>query len=215
MESTQLSFFESQISSHIEKICSQIPDASHDFLHVQRVVRMAKDLAQKEKAKLEVVMPAAYLHDVVYIPKNDSRRKESSRISAAAAVEYLKQIQYPEIYWEEIRHAIEAHSFSAGIKAETMEAKVVQDADRLDGIGAIGIMRCFSLGGHFNRPFYNAVDAFAENRSPNDQLNSLDHFFIKLFKVPDMLQTASGKEEGYKRLEFMKQFMKQLKQEVL
>jgi uncharacterized protein len=207
--------FEIKIAEHIRKICSEIPDASHDFLHVQRVVNTAKALSLKEGAKLEVVIPSAYLHDIVYIPKNDPRRKESSRISAKASIEFLKEINYPHHLFDEIHHAIESHSFSANIQALTLEAKIVQDADRLDGIGAIGIMRCFSLGGHFNRPFYNSNDPFSISRIPNDQNCSLDHFFVKLLKVPDMLQTTSGREEGKKRLLFMKDFLNHLNDELM
>ena len=122
-------------------------DPAHDFLHFSRVVALAKKLCLEEKAKWEVVVPAAWLHDFVIIPKNDPRREMASRLSAEKAIEFLKTLSYPAEYYPEIAHAIEAHSFSANIEAKTLEAKIVQDADRLDGLGAIGLARCFITAG--------------------------------------------------------------------
>lgn len=206
--------FESQISHRMKTECDKHTDPSHDFLHVQRVVKLAKQLALEENADLNVVMPAAYLHDVVIIPKNDPRRTQASRLSADEAVIFLKQIGYPEKYLQSIHHAVASHSFSANIKAESLEAKVVQDADRLDGLGAIGVARCFSLGGVFNRKFYFEGDALAQNRPPDDAIYTLDHFFVKLLKVPSMLQTTAGRKEGEVRLNFLKQFLNQIQSEI-
>ena len=108
-------------------------DPAHDVAHFKRVVATAKKLAIEENAKIEVILPAAWLHDYINIPKNDPRRSQASRLAAAAAIEYLKSVNYPNEYMDEIRHAIEAHSFSANIEATTIEAKIVQDCDRLDG----------------------------------------------------------------------------------
>jgi uncharacterized protein len=139
-------------------------DPSHDFLHVRRVVGTAIELAREEQADMMIVLPAAYFHDFVAIPKNDPRRARASAMSAEAAAQYLRNAGYPARYFDAIRHAITAHSFSAGIPCETIEAKVVQDADRLDGLGAIGIARCFTTSALMGRPFYHESDFFAENR---------------------------------------------------
>lgn len=128
----------------MNEACDENPDPSHDIHHVQRVVKLAKALAQKEGANLEIVVPAAYLHGCVYISKSDNRRKRSSMISADRALE-LAEWNYPAEFFPGIHHAILAHSFSANVPAQTLEAKVVQDADRLDAIGAIGIFRCFAF----------------------------------------------------------------------
>lgn len=206
--------FESQLEEKIKKVCDAHPDPSHDFLHVQRVVKWAKNIAKKEGANLDVVVPAAYLHDVVVIAKNDPRRSQASTLSALEASRYLKEIGYPEDLIEAIAHAVSSHSFSAKIEAKTLEAKVVQDADRLDGLGAIGVARCFSMGGTFNRPFYSSHDPLCEERAPNDQLNTLDHFFVKLYKVAETLNTDSARVEGKKRLQFLKAFCENLKSEI-
>ena len=130
-------------------------DPAHDILHFERVVKVAKHLCDKENGKFEVIVPAAWLHDFVIVPKNDPRRSQASQLSAIEATKYLSSINYPSAYISEIAHAIEGHSFSANVPTRTLEAKIVQDADRLDGLGAIGIARCFATAGLLKRPFYS------------------------------------------------------------
>lgn len=189
-------------------------DPSHDFLHIRRVVTAAVKFAREEGADLNVVLPAAYFHDFVNVPKNDPRRALASTLSGIAAVEYLQSVNYPAQYFDGIKHAITTHSFSANIPCETIEAKVVQDADRLDGLGAIGIARCFSTSTIMGRPYYSEEDMLAENRAPDDKLFAIDHFFVKLFKTAETLQTNSARAEGARRVQFMKTYLQQLKSEV-
>jgi uncharacterized protein len=205
--------WEALFSAEIEKIATA-EDPAHDFLHFKRVVKAAKLLAQKENAKLEVVVPAAWLHDYVIIPKNDPRRSQASRLSAEAAVKFLESIGYPKEYYADIAHAIECHSFSANIPCKTKEAQIVQDADRLDGLGAIGIARVFATSGLLKRPFYSDNDPFCETREPDDQQYTVDHFYKKLFKVATMLQTEAGRNEGLRRVEVMKTYLADLASEL-
>jgi uncharacterized protein len=189
-------------------------DPSHDFLHIQRVAATAMRFARDERADVMVVLPAAYFHDFVAIPKNDLRRTQASTLSAEAAALYLRDAGYPARHLDAIRHAIEAHSFSAGISTETIEAKVVQDADRLDSLGAIGVARCFTTGALMGIPFHHEYDAFGENRALDDKRYTVDHFFVKLFKIAETLQTATARVEGARRVAFMKDYLKQLRSEV-
>jgi len=189
-------------------------DPAHDFLHIRRVAATALKLAQEERADAMVVLPAAYFHDFVAIAKNDPRRTQASTLSGEAAVLYLREAGYPERHLVAIRHAIEAHSFSAGISPETIEAKVVQDADRLDSLGAIGIARCFSTGALMGTPFYHELDPFAENRAPDDKSYAVDHFFVKLFKISESFETAAARAEGARRVIFMKDYLEQLRSEL-
>ena len=209
-----LTNWENRFEIKISEVASN-EDPAHDLLHFKRVVICAKKLASAEGGKLEVIIPAAWLHDIVIIPKNSPLRKQASKRSAEKAMEYLKSIQYPEEHFEEIFHAIEAHGFRAGVEAKALEAKIVQDADRLDGLGAIGIARCFATAGLLKRPFYEASDPFCEERDPNDSLFTLDHFYQKLFKTAETLQTPSGREEGKKRVQKMKDFLESLRSEVV
>ena len=189
-------------------------DPAHDLLHVQRMVNLAKKLSQTEGTQWEVVVPAAWFHDYVNVPKNDLRRSQASRLSSAAALKYLASISYPQKYFSQIEHAIEAHSFSANISIRSLEAAVVQDADRLDGLGAIGIARCFATSGVLKRPFYDDEDPWALERALDDQANTLDHFFQKLLKVAYSMETEAGRAEGNRRAEIMKIFLESFRTEL-
>lgn len=204
---------EKSLERKIAEIASA-EDPAHDLLHFRRVVKIAKQICAEENAKPEVVIPAAWLHDFVIVPKNDPRRKQASQLSAEGAVRFLRELSYPEVHLDEIAHAIAAHSFSANIEAKTLEAKVVQDADRLDGLGAIGIARCFATAGLLKRPFYSEFDPFCETRDPDDRKFTIDHFFAKLFKTAETLNTQAGREEGARRVEAMKDYLKILASEI-
>jgi uncharacterized protein len=194
-------------------------DPAHDLLHLERVVATAKRIAAAEGADLRVVLPAAWLHDYVVVPKDDPRRTQASRLAAVEACAHLMDIGYaaaladPALL-DAIGHAIEAHSFSANIAPQTLEAKVVQDADRLDGIGAIGIARCFACAGVMNRPFYSPTDPFCATREPDDALFTIDHFYAKLFKTAASMQTAAGKQEASRRVEVMRRYLAELGEEI-
>ncbi|ELS3151707.1 HD domain-containing protein [Vibrio parahaemolyticus] len=189
-------------------------DAAHDIEHVKRVVKTAKQLCDEENADIAIVLPAAYLHDCFTYPKDHPNRKQSSAIAAKKAIAYLESIQYPQHYHDAIAHAIEAHSFSANIRPNTLEAQIVQDADRLDALGAIGVARCIQVSTHFNAQLYNDNDIFAKERELNDKQFTVDHFQTKLFKIVDTMNTESAKLEANKRKAFMQTYLKQLYDEV-
>lgn len=190
-------------------------DPAHDLGHIGRVVRLALWLARVEGADPHIVLPAAYLHDIVNVPKNDPRRAQASTLAGAEAVRILEKYAYPTQYWEPVRQAIESHSYSAGIEPKSLEADCVQDADRLDALGSIGVVRCFAVGARINRKFYDLEDPFARLRPLNDMKFTLDHFEIKLLKIADTLRTRAGRLEGYRRLETMKSFLQQFEREIL
>lgn len=204
---------ENILESKIAEVASS-DDPAHDLLHFKRVVKLAKSLCEIEKAQFEVVIPAAWLHDFVNVPKNDPRRSMASTLSADKAIEFLKEISYPEKYFDQIHHAIAAHSFSANIDTKTIEAKIVQDADRLDGLGAIGIARCFATAGILKRPFYSESDPFCSERMPDDLRFTVDHFFAKLFKVAQSMKTKSGHLEAMKRVDVMQRYLNDFASEI-
>ena len=171
-------------------------------------------MVNRRDISFEFALPrsnSAYLHDMVNVPKDDPRRKQASRLSAAAAVAWLQGQGYPAEYLDAISHAIAAHSFSAAITPETIEAKIVQDADRLDALGAIGIARCFVVNGQMGSSFYDADDFFAENRPLDDKRYAVDHFFVKLFKIVETMHTPTAKAESARRTAVMKGFLQDLK----
>lgn len=189
-------------------------DPAHDLAHVQRVVKTATELLAEEGGDREVVNAAAWLHDCVSLPKNHPERSQSSIMAGKKAESFLYSIDFPETKIDNVVHAIEAHSYSGEIKPETTEAKIVQDADRLDALGAIGIARCLMIGGKLDRPLYQPEDPFCEKREPDDSVYTVDHFYEKLFKLPEHLNTDSAKKIGFDRINFMKTFLNQLKGEV-
>ncbi len=189
-------------------------DPGHGLVHVRRVVAMAARFCVAEGARGEIVLPAAWLHDCVHVAKDSSERSKASRIAAARAVGFLAEAGYPAGCLPDIRHAIEAHSFSAGIAPRTIEAKVVQDADRLDALGAIGIARCFAVGAALGRPIYQADDPFCSAREPDDAAASVDHFYVKLLKLADTMQTEAGRREALRRRDYMRGYLDQLRSEI-
>ena len=189
-------------------------DPGHGLVHVRRVVATAKQLCVQEGARGEIVLPAAWLHDCVHIAKDSSERSSASRIAAASAVGFLTQAGYPSACLPDIRHAIEAHSYSAGIPPRTIEAKIVQDADRMDALGAIGIARCIAVGASLGRSIYHADDPFCAVRKPDDAGASVDHFYAKLLKLADTMQTEAGRLEARRRSNYMQSYLDQLRSEI-
>ena len=189
-------------------------DPAHDLEHVERVVRTAEQLALAEGARLDVVMPATWLHDLVIVSKTGSERSLASIRSAQEADKFLQDIGYPANLLTDIRHAIEAHSFSADIEPVTLEAKVVQDADRLDALGAIGIARAFATGARLGQQFYDPDDPFAEGRDLDDQKFTVDHFEVKPFRIAERLHTELARAEGRRRIGTMREFLAELRKEL-
>lgn len=189
-------------------------DAAHDALHLERVVANARWLLQQEAADVRVVLPAIWLHDCVHVPKHSPDRARASRLCAAHAVELLKGFGYPAAWLPAVAHAIEAHSWSAGIPPATLEAAVVQDADRLDSIGAAGVARCLMLSAEMKRPLYVLPDPWCEQREPDDALSAVDHFHTKLLHLAPTFRTAAGRAEAERRTAYLRGFLDQLAREV-
>jgi uncharacterized protein len=189
-------------------------DAAHDLSHIRRVVHNAAQIGEMEGAEMAVVLPAAWLHDCVVVPKDSPLRSQASRLAADTAVTFLRSQSYPAQHLDAIAHAVAAHSFSAQIPPQTIEAKVVQDADRLDAIGAVGIARAFIIGGQLGRPIYDEADPFCQAREADDFVATVDHFYTKLFKLVDTMQTEAGRREAEQRTRFMRDFLSQLGREL-
>ncbi len=188
---------------------------AHDFLHVDRVVRLASRIATTEGADLAVVVPAALLHELFNYPKGDPRSHLSGDVCAIEAVAVLRQTGYPAHLIDPIQECIRTHAFSRGLVPETLEGKVLQDADRLDAIGAIGIARCFATTAEMGVPFYRPDDPFCHEREPDDKKWGLDHFYRKLLRIQDHLHTATARAIAGDRVRFMESFLAELGREIL
>jgi uncharacterized protein len=189
-------------------------DPGHGTVHLERVVATALRLAAEEGARAEIVLPAAWLHDCVHVAKDSPERVRASRLAADHASRFLEDAGYPTACLADIRHAIEAHSYSAGIAPRTLEARVVQDADRLDALGAVGIARCIAVGAALGRPLYEPDDPFCRSRAPDDAGASVDHFYSKLLKLADTMQTPAGRREAERRTAFVRAFLAELETEI-
>ena len=189
-------------------------DVAHDFGHVMRVCKNAQKIAEDEKANIKLVLVAALLHDIVSYPKKDPRSRTSSISSAREAAKILKRYGYTADEIKIVTEAIIDHSFSRGVIPQTLEGKILQDADRLDAMGAIGIARTFSVSGAENRMFYNNKDPFCKFRVPDDTKWTLDHFFKKLLLLEKKMNTKTAKREARLRIKIMNKFLLELKREI-
>ncbi len=189
-------------------------DSGHGIDHVRRVVENAKRIGHAEQAESNIYLPAAWLHDCVVVPKNSPQRRMASALAAHSAEQFLVEIAYPENWIGPISHCIITHSFSANVPCESLEAKVVQDSDRLEAVGAIGLARCLMTGGAMGQRLYHPMEPFPAGRLPVDTEQSVDHFFAKLLGLQKTMQTQSGREEARRRSEFLVVFLRQLADEI-
>ena len=185
-------------------------DPAHDFEHVMRVYRNAEKISKTENGNKKLILSAVLLHDIIKI-KN---RKDSALKSAKFSEKILKENHFLDNEIKIISDAIKEHSFSKGKTPSTIEGKILQDADRLDAIGAIGLARVFSFSGSNNRSFYDPNDPFSKNRSLDDNKWALDHFYEKLLTLEKKMNTRTGKTLAKKRTKILENFIKELKTEI-
>ncbi|MCQ4143506.1 MULTISPECIES: HD domain-containing protein [Vogesella] len=182
-------------------------DGAHDLNHLGRVWHAARQLlASYPQADTLVVMVACYLHDLVNLPKNHPERHLASRQAAALASARLAAAGFDAARLPAVAHAIEAHSFSANIAPQTLEAQIVQDADRLDALGAVGLARLFYTAGRMNSALAASDDVLAVQRPLDDRAYALDHIAVKLATLPATMQTAAGRALAEARLQWLYQF---------
>ncbi len=189
-------------------------DAAHDFSHVQRVLQNARLILRETKADPDIVLAAVALHELFNYPKGHPESSKSGDVCAQMASEVLVTQGFPEDKLPLVLTCIRFHSFSRGIVPDFIEAKIVQDADRLDAIGAIGIARCFATTAQMGRPFYNLSDPFGTARTLNDKEYGLDHFYVKLLRLADGMHTQTGRRIAEQRTLFMERYLEQFRLEI-
>lgn len=185
-----------------------VGDSAHDVSHIRRVRATALRLFREEGAIGDggALEAAAILHDFVHIEKTDPRRSQASRLAAEAVAPLLAEAGFTPAQIATAQHAIEAHSWSAGIPPRTLEARILRDADRLDAIGAIGVARCLAVSGRLRQHLYHPDDPHALERPLDDTHHCYDHFATKLYHLAEGLSTAAAQAEGAKRVARMKAF---------
>ncbi|MDR3671184.1 MAG: HD domain-containing protein [Holophaga sp.] len=195
-------------------------DAAHDLNHLRRVWRSAQSIARAEAREggavdLTVLLAATYFHDLVNPPKNSPLRAQASALSGREAKPLLAGMGFPQDRLDAVAHAIEAHSYSAGVEPVTAEARVLQDADRLEALGAIGLARCFYTGGKMGTSLWHPDDPMGKgDRVKDDARFSTDHFQMKLLRLPGMMRTREGRRMAERRARVLKLFLKELEAEL-
>ncbi len=187
-------------------------DKAHDVAHFHRVWKTAQKIMAGTEANPLVVLSACYFHDIVNLPKNHPQRHLASEQAAQETLRIL-EIHFPDFphqLYDDVAHAVHAHSFSAGVAPQTLEAKIVQDADRLESLGAIGLARVFYTSGALGRPLFDSEDPLAGQRELNDATYALDHFQKKLLKLPETMQTEAGRELARHNADLLVQYMAKL-----
>jgi uncharacterized protein len=168
-------------------------DGAHDISHLIRVWRNAKAIQLEEGGDIEILAAAVLLHDCVEVPKDSPLRSQASRLAAVEAMAQLKALSWSVERAKWVASAIESHSYSAGLAPASLEASILQDADRLDAMGFTGIARCFYTAGRMGSSLYDTSDPCADRRDLNDAAFALDHFPGKLLGLADGFRTATGR----------------------
>lgn len=185
-------------------------DAGHDWWHIVRVRNNARLIHEKEGGEWHIILLAVLLHDI-------ADDKFFDEVEALMLIEKkLQEVNIPSTTIDHVIRIIQHMSFSkqwidSGFSS--VELNVVQDADRLDAIGAIGIARAFSYGGHKGRDFYNpniAPQQFTDSESyRNNSSHTINHFYEKLLQLKDLMNTKTAKKMAQERHRFMEQYLKQ------
>ena len=193
----------------------QDADPVHDFDHVLRVYRLAENLAQQEGADLEIVRAAVLLHDAQGSShgQDEQARAEHHLASADFARQILSKEGWPEDKITAVQHCTRAHRFRSGETPETIEAKVVFDADKLDAIGAVGAARAIMYAVLDGAPVYQQPsDQFMQKfeLAPGEAHSSYHEFLFKLSRIKGRMYTASGKAIAEARHLFLSDFYQQI-----
>ncbi|MCO5178252.1 MAG: HD domain-containing protein, partial [Thermomicrobiales bacterium] len=191
----------------------------HDAAHLARVVVNARRLADAEEcsgrpANRTIIELAAWLHDVVMLPKGQAAPGEAARRSADEARSILTALGVDQATIHGVCHAVLVHSFSGGLTPETPEARIVQDADRLDALGAIGIARLWVTGAEMHSLLYHPTNPAGVDRELDDRVWALDHIERKLLKLPEMMQTEAGRVEAERRAAYVRDHRAQILSEI-
>jgi len=201
------SFFEElrlNIQSNFEE------GGSHAFDHAQRVFNLAVKIGKKEKVDLDVLKASAFLHDISRLKEDRGEVECHAEHGAIMAEKLLREMNFPEDKIEKVAHAIRVHRHSKGLNAETKEAKILQDADRLDALGAITIARMFSTGGKINRPLYKPEIPFGKGYNGYCSDSTIHAFYAKILKIkPETFNTQFAKKLARGRYKFVENFLNQ------
>ena len=190
-------------------------ESAHDFDHVLRVLAMAERLARAEGADIEIVRTATLLHDISR-PDEDTTGGDHALMAAERARQMVIARGMSSAQADAVAHAIAAHRFRTSTPPQTIEAKVLFDADKLDSIGAIGVARAYQVSGALNQRLWSEVspDAMATRDQRNSDHSAYAEFVVKLAKVRERLYTDTARKIADERHAYMSEFFQRLGREI-
>lgn len=189
-------------------------EPAHDFFHVERVVANACTIGASEGADIAIVATAALLHELFSYPKGHPDSSKSGDVCATHARTLLESHRLEAPFVDAVTSAIADHAFSKGAVPDALTAQILQDADRLDAIGAIGLARMWATCADMKRPFYDPGDPFCDHRAPDDKVWGLDHVYKKLLRIPERLHTDAARRMAEARVVRMKTYLEGLRDEI-
>ncbi len=205
-----------QAENYIKQVLEKV-EKGHDWQHINRVRNTALKIAKREGGDIYIIELAALLHDISDAKFNGGDEKAGKK----KTIEYLKILALSNEMIEKVAEIVDKISFKGGFNdniEKNIELQVVQDADRLDAIGAIGIARAFNYGGYRNREIYNPDILLRQYDSPQAYHKSdaptINHFYEKLLLLKDRMNTQTGKKMAEKRHHFMELFLKEFLEEI-
>lgn len=204
------------VYGEVKESFAGVRDLAHGWDHVERVYKLAQMIGRREGGDLFVIGMAALMHDLGRAAPLEEERHHAD-LSVVMAQELMGRYKVPAIKQEAIIHAIVAHSFSRGVEPRTLEAEVVRDSDRLDGLGAIGVMRWAITGAvrqGSETVAYHPDDPFARRHQLDDKHYMLDHFYQKLLKLEETMRTETGRALAWRRTQFMEQYLDEFRKEL-
>lgn len=202
--------------TEVEQRFTGIDDLAHGWEHVGRVYALTLHIAEREQGDRFIVGMAALLHDLGRsVPRNETRHHAD--LSVTLATTLMQDANVPNPQQEAILHAVIAHSFSRGVEPRTQEARIVRDADRLDGLGAIGVLRWAVTGALRRTPdtrSYHPQDPFGQQHPLDDSRYMLDHFSSKLLRLEETMLTETGRILAQERTAFMRSYLAEFRREL-
>lgn len=186
---------------------------AHDWKHVRRVENLAKRLAEKEQADRKIVNSSVLLHDIGRKKEDTGEIENHAEWGAEKAGEILEGLGYGKDFREEVKHCIRSHRYSKDPEPQSLEAKVLSDADNLDALGATGIARTFTYGGEHGRVIADP-ELPAEEDDELEGSNSFNHLQKKILNLKDRMYTDSGLEVAKERHKYVKDYVKRFKAEM-